>query len=116
MVTSIPTEASTKDITVAQEGSSTTEAAAVTEETSTTEEETTVVEDEETTTEEQREEMHDTPENPISEASTPPKPFVCPTPSGQFPNPENCHTFYMCSNGLKYLFVSWNVLRFLTHS
>nr|CAH0104050.1 unnamed protein product [Daphnia galeata] len=33
-------------------------------------------------------------------------PFVCPgsTPNGIYPNPNNCKTFYLCSNGIAYLY------------
>ena len=32
-----------------------------------------------------------------------PSDFDCPTSSGLFPNPKDCHTFYHCSNGYAYL-------------
>ncbi|XP_046650259.1 integumentary mucin C.1-like isoform X3 [Daphnia pulicaria] len=31
-------------------------------------------------------------------------PFACPGTNGAFPNPTNCRTFYMCSNGIPYLY------------
>ncbi|EFX74496.1 hypothetical protein DAPPUDRAFT_324314 [Daphnia pulex] len=36
--------------------------------------------------------------------STGTTPFACPGTNGVFPNPTNCKTFYMCSNGIPYLY------------
>lgn len=32
------------------------------------------------------------------------KPFECPKPDGTYPNPASCKSFYMCINGIPYLF------------
>ncbi len=62
------------------------------------------------TTEEQSTESTRTTQKSTTTATTAPStgstPFVCPGTNGVFPNPSNCRTFYMCSNGIPYLYVS----------
>ena len=48
------------------------------------------------------------PSTPSTAQSTATTKFVCPPSSGNYPNPLPCsNTFFICSNGTPYLFVSW---------